>query len=201
MITDVTRRAARVYAVALMLSAAAGCAGTGGLGNILGGVLGQGQGNQVYGYVQGVDTRYRQIAIQQNNGQSVWVAYDNNTQVVFNNQNYSVTALENGDQVTANVQDNGNGSYYTNYIQVNQSVRGSTGSMQSQAYQGRVAQVDRGNGWFTVDVSNYPRIQVVLSPQVSTSDVGRFNGLRSGDYVRFYAIPLGGSRVQLQQFY
>ncbi|HEY2065033.1 MAG TPA: hypothetical protein VGG84_03670, partial [Gemmatimonadaceae bacterium] len=177
------------------------CSSTGGLGNILGGVLG-GQGNQVSGYVQGVDTRNRQIAVQQSNGQTLWVAFDNNTQVAYNNQNYPITALENGDQVTANIQDNGNGAYYTNYIQVNQSVRGSgsaNGSVRS--LQGNVAQVDRSNGWFTIDASNYGRVQVVLPPQMSRADLDRFNNLRSGDYVRLYALPVGGSRMQLQQFY
>jgi hypothetical protein len=64
-----------------------------------------------------------------------------------------------------------------------------------------VAQIDRANGWFTVDASNYGRVQVVLPPQPSRADLNRFNNLRSGDYVRFYALPFGGSRVQLQQFY
>ena len=194
-------RHARMSTAALMLVTLGACSSTGGLGSILGGVLG-GQGNQVSGYVQGVDTRNRQIAVQQSNGQALWVAYDNNTQVVYNNQNYPVTSLENGDQVTANVQDNGNGAYYTNLIQVNQSVRGggsANGNVQS--LQGNVAQVDRANGWFTVDASNYGRVQVVLAPQPSRADLNRFNNLRSGDYVRFYALPAGGSRVQLQQFY
>jgi hypothetical protein len=194
-------RHARASAVALMLITLGACSSTGGLGNILGGVLG-GQGNQVSGYVQGVDTRNRQIAVQQSNGQTLWVTFDNNTQVAYNNQSYPITALENGDQVTANIQDNGNGAYYTNYIQVNQSVRGSgsaNGSVRS--LQGNVAQVDRANGWFTIDASNYGRVQVVLPPQMSRADLDRFNNLRSGDYVRLYALPVGGSRMQLQQFY
>src|SRR5665213_3604988 len=85
------------------------------------------QARERNGGVQGVDTRSQRIAIQQSNGQSVWIRYDNNTQVVYQNQNYSPTALENGDQVTANIQDAGNGSYYTSYVLVNQSVRGSNG--------------------------------------------------------------------------
>jgi hypothetical protein len=198
----VVRQAARSSAAALMLVTLGACSSTGGLGNILGGVLGGGQGNQLSGYVQGVDTRNRQIAVQQSNGQTVWVAYDNNTRVVYNNQNYPITALENGDQVTANVQDTGNGAYYTDLIQVNQSVRGS-GSVNgnAQSLQGNVAQVDRANGWFTVDASNYGRVQVVLPAQLSRADLDRFNNLRPGTYVRFYALPLGGSRMQLQQFY
>ena len=203
MTMTVVRQAARRNAAALLLATLGACSSVGGLGNILGGVLG-GQGNQVSGYIQGVDARNRQIAVQQSNGQTLWVGYDANTQVVFNNQNYPITALESGDQVTANIQDNGNGAYYTNLIQVNQSVRGSnTGTVNgsAQSFQGNVAQVDRANGWFTIDASNYGRIQVVLPGQLSRSDLDRFNTLRSGDYVRFYAFPAGGSRVQLRQFY
>lgn len=201
MTMTVIRRVAHSGAATLMLATLGACSSVGGLGNILGGVLG-GQGSQLSGYVQGVDTRNRQIAVQQSNGQTIWVAYDNNTQVVYNNQNYPVTALENGDQVTANIQDAGNGSYYTNLVQVNQSVRGGgSGGGSAQSLQGAVAQVDRANGWFTVDVNSYGRVQVVLPSQLNRADFDRFNSLRPGDYVRFYALPLGGSRVQLQQFY
>lgn len=45
-----------------------------------------------------MDTRSQQIAIQQSNGQTIAVNYDNQTQVVYQNQNYPPTALENGDQ-------------------------------------------------------------------------------------------------------
>jgi outer membrane lipoprotein SlyB len=197
------RRVAFAAAVAML----AGCSSTGGLGSILGSVLGNGggatQGNQLYGSVQGVDTRSQRIAIQQSNGQSVWIRYDNNTQVVYQNQNYSPTALESGDQVTANIQDDGNGSYYTSYVLVNQSVRGSNGGQPGnmQAFQGTVRQVDRQNGAFAMDESNFGRITVVLANGVSRAGVDRFNTLRAGDFVRFYGYAAGNSAVQLRQFY
>ncbi len=197
----------RRVAFAAALAMLAGCSSTGGLGSILGSVLGNGggatQGNQIYGSVQGVDTRSQRIAIQQSNGQSVWIRYDNNTQVVYQNQNYSPTALENGDQVTANIQDAGNGSYYTSYVLVNQSVRGSNGGQPGnvQTFQGTVRQVDRQNGAFAMDESNFGRITVVLANGVSRADVDRFNTLRAGDFVRFYGYSTGNSAVQLRQFY
>lgn len=203
----IASRIARRTAVVLSLALLGACSSTGGLGNILGSVLGNGTGggqaNQLSGSVQGVDTRSQRIAIQQSNGQSVWVSYDNNTQVVYQNQNYSPTSLENGDQVTASIQDNGNGSYYTKYVQVDQSVRGSNGAQPSnvQTFQGAVRQVDRQNGVFTIDDNNYGRLTVVLSNGVSRADVNRFNNLRSGNVVRFYGYPTGNSQVQLRQFY
>ncbi|GAC1485903.1 MAG: hypothetical protein NVS1B5_07940 [Gemmatimonadaceae bacterium] len=187
---------------ALMIASLGACAGTN-LGNVLGSVLGGGaQSGQLSGTIRGVDTRSQQLAIQQVNGQTVPIYYDNQTRVVYQNQNYSPTALENGDQVTARVQANGN-SYYTDYVQVDQSVSGGGvgASSNMQSLQGTVRQVDRRNGVFTVDVNNYTTLTVTLSGNLTTNDLNTFNNLRSGDFVRFYGTYLNGSTVVLSQFY
>lgn len=191
----------RSAAAALMVAATA-CAGN--LGNILGGVLGNGgaSGNQLSGTIRGVDTRYQQISIQTSNGQTVPVSYDNQTQVVYQNQNYPPTSLEYGDQVTARVQANGN-SYYTDYIQVDQSVNNGNGSISSgnvQSLQGTIRSIDRRNGVFTVDIGNYNTVSVTMPYNASSNDVNRFNSLRNGDFVRFYGVYTGQSQVQLRQF-
>ncbi len=195
-----TQRIKRGAAVALMIASIGACAGNQ-LGNILGGVLGggQAQSGQLSGTIRGVDQRSQLISIQQSNGQTVPVAYDNQTQVVYQNQNYSPTSLENGDRVTARVQANGN-SYYTDYVQVDQSVNGAGSSSNLQQLQGTVRQVDRRNGVFTVDVNNYNTLTVTLPSSLSSSDVNRFNNLRSGDFVRFYGTFLNSTQVQLRQF-
>ena len=192
-------------AAALIVASLGACAGAGNLGNILGSVLGGGAGaqsGQLSGTIRGVDTRSQQIAIQQSNGQTVPVYYDNQTQVVYQNQNYSPTALESGDRVTARVQANGN-NYYTDYVQVDQSVTGNgTGSSSNvQMLQGTVRQVDRRNGLFTMDINNYTAVTVTLPYNVSNADLNRFNMLRSGDVVRFYGTYLNASQIQLSQFY
>lgn len=188
---------------ALIMASLSACAGN--LGNVLGSVLGggTGQSNQLSGTIRGVDSRSQQISIQASNGQTVPVAYDNQTQVVFQNQNYSPTALEYGDRVTARVQANGN-SYYTDYIQVDQSVSGSgsaTTSGNVQLLQGTVRQIDRQNGVFTMDMNGSNTLTVTLPNNVTTSDVNRFNSLRSGDFVRFYGAYLNNAQVQLRNFY
>ncbi|MDP9201401.1 MAG: hypothetical protein M3P26_05660 [Gemmatimonadota bacterium] len=193
----------RGAAVALLVASLGACAGNS-LGNILGSVLGGGAqsgSGQLAGTVRGVDTRSQQISIQQSNGQTVAVNYDNQTQVVYQNQNYSPTALENGDQVTARVQANGN-NYYTDYVQVDQSVRGTTNGTSSnvQLLQGTVRQIDRANGLFTVDVNNYNTLTVSLPYNLSNNDINRFNSLRAGEFVRFYGAFLTNSRVELRQF-
>ena len=187
-------------AMACLLVASGACSQ---LGSILGGMGGTGQqANQVSGYVEGVDTRSQQIAIQASGGQRVVLSYDNQTSVVYQNQNYPVTALERGDQVTARVQSTTGGAYYTDLIQVDQSVSGSsnTGSGQVQSLQGTVGQIDRSTGQFRLDGTSSSVI-VTLPYNVRQSDVATFNNLRVGDRVRLYGVFLNNSRVELRQFY
>jgi len=194
-------RIKRVAAAALMVASVGACSQ---LGNVLGGVAGgtgTGQSSQLSGMIRSVDSRSQQIAIQTSNGQTVPLSYDSQTQVVYQNQNYSPTALEYGDQVTARVQPAGN-SYYTDYVRVDQSVGNSNGSVSSnvQLLQGTVRQVDRRNGLFTIDMNNYNTLTVTLPPNVSSNDINRFNNLRSGEFVRFYGRFLSSAQIQLTQF-
>lgn len=199
----ILQRAGRTTAVAFALVAMSACANSG-LGNILGSVLGGG-GNELAGTVQGVDTRNQQIGITQTNGQAVGVRYDNNTRVIYQNQNYSVTALESGDQVVARIQDQGNGNYYTDSIQVTQSVQSSGGagggSANVQSFQGTVRQVDIQNGLFTIDAGTGYVVTVSMPYNPTRSDLNRFQNLRQGDAVRFYGVYLNNTRIELRQFY
>ena len=201
------QRAARGAAAILALGVTLRACANATLGNVLGGVLGgTGQQNQVSGIVRGVDSRAQQIVLQTQDGQSVGLYYDNQTQVVYQNQQYSVTNLERGDQVTARIQQTNNGAYYTDLVQVDQSVSGpggggtTTSSGAVQALQGNVRQVNTANGWFTMDVGN-TTLEVTLPYNVRRADVDRFNSLRRGDYVRLYGVFLNNTRVELRQFY
>ncbi len=203
------QQAARRGVAILAVAATGACSSTGGLGTILGGVLGQGQGGQggqVSGTVQSINTRYQQVNLQQSNGQNITLGYDNQTQVVYQNQNYSVNNLEYGDRVTARVQ-NGNSSnsqYYTDLIQVDQSVSGNSGGVGTgtnvQLFEGTVRQIDRTNGIFTVNGTNYGGLTVSLPYNPRQADVNKFSSLRQGEYVRFYGILLNNNRVELRQF-
>ena len=202
-------RAGRTGAVSLLVLAAAACSSTGGLGNILGSVLGGGSGSQVSGTVQGLNTRNQQIGLQQSNGQTLTLNYDNNTQVVYQNQNYSVSSLEYGDRVTARVsnQNNSSGGYYTDLIQVDQSVssNGSTGGVSGsnnvQTFEGTVRNIDRTNGLFSLEARNYGSMTVSLPYNIRQTDLNRFQNLRNGDYVRLYGVALNNTRIELRQFY
>jgi hypothetical protein len=197
-------RAARGGAAGLMLLAAAACSNNSSLGDILGGVLGGGGGSQISGSIAGVNTRLQQVGIQQSNGQTVTVSYDNNTQVVYQNQNYPVTSLEYGDQVTARVSNsnNTNSSYYTDLIQVNQSVSTSGGTSGNlQTFEGTVRAIDRTNGYFSISSNNYGTLTVSMPYNPRSTDLNRFNSMRVGDFVRIGGLMLNNSRVELRQFY
>jgi hypothetical protein len=200
---SILRHASRLGATAFTLAFTTACSS--GLGGVLGSVLGGGgQSNQISGTVQGVNQNRQQITIQQSNGQAVAVSYDNQTRVVYQNQNYSVSSLEYGDRVTANLQQAQNGAYYTDYVQVDQSVSTSTQSGGAvgnvQTIQGTIRQVDSRNGLFTVEAGNYGVLTVSLPYNPRSTDINRFNSLRSGDYVRFSGVFLNNQRVELRNF-
>jgi hypothetical protein len=206
--TMVLRRRARNGAAILLLCAASACSGAGGIGDVLGSVLGggqQAQAAQAQGSIRAVDSRSQQISLQLTNGQTVALAYDNQTKVVYQNQLYSVSNLESGDEVVLRVRDVGNGTYYTDSIHVTRSVSssggGSSGSSANvQSLQGTVRQIDRANGLFSLDAGNV--LLTVSMPYGATrADVTRFQNLRPGDNVRFYGVFLNNTRVELRQFY
>jgi hypothetical protein len=192
------RRGAAAVSTLVVLAA---CSNTG-LGNVLGSVLGG--GGKVSGYVQGVDTRSQIIALQSSNGQTVNLQYDNQTKVVYNNQNYPVTSLDRGDQVTASVQTTRNNEYYTDLVEVDQPVQGSNGSTASgnvQTIQGTVRGIDTQNGLFSLDLGTGTRVTVSMPYSPSRADRYRFQYLRQGDYVRIAGVYLNNTRVELRQFY
>ena len=108
----------RLVALAAMLSAT-GCAQAGALGEILGGVMGpqgegqQGQGGQVVAEIQQIDARQGVMQIRTQNGQTGTVRFDQNTRVVYQQREYNVTALERGDVVAFQVQQDQRGNAYT----------------------------------------------------------------------------------------
>lgn len=201
------RRGALTLAL-LALSSASACSSAGALGSVLGSVLGGGaqqqQANQVSGTVLGVDSRSQSITLRQSNGQNIALVYDNSTKVVYQNQNYAVSNLENGDVVTARIQQTNNNSYYTDLVQVDQSVSstssGSNSNAQVQQLQGTVRQVDLNGGLFTIQGSNNVTITVSMPYNPTRADLARFQQLRNGDVVRFSGVYLNNTRVELRQF-
>jgi hypothetical protein len=113
------RRATFILA-ALLITAACGSMGDGGLGSIGDIILGSPsstQSSDVKGTVASIDTGARRIDLNvtyinnlrdNNNGQRGSIYYDSNTRVTYNNQSYAVTDLERGDEIEVQgVADNG----------------------------------------------------------------------------------------------
>jgi hypothetical protein len=104
------RRATFVLA-ALLMTAACGSMGSGGLGSIGDIILGSPsstQSSDVKGTVSAIDTNAHRVDLDvtyvnnlrdTNNGQAGSIYYDNNTRVTYNGKDYAVTDLERGDQV------------------------------------------------------------------------------------------------------
>lgn len=111
------------------LLAACGSTGLGDLGSIFGSPS-TSQPSDVQATVNSIDTNARRIDVnintvnnlrQTSTGQSIY--YDANTKVVYQNNNYSVTDLERGDQISVRGH-NDNGRYVAETITVTRNVRG-----------------------------------------------------------------------------
>ena len=188
-------------AALIALVAAGGCAQAGTLGDILGGVM-NAPAQTMSGTIQGVDTRAQQVFVRTTDNQTVAISYDDRTAVVYQQQNYPVTALESGDAVTVRLTQTTNGGYYTDRIDVTQSTSTSSGSNANvTTIQGNVRQIDVTNGMFTLATSNEGVLTVTLPYNPRSADVDKFRNLRSGDFVRLYGTYLTQTRVELRQFY
>jgi hypothetical protein len=204
----------RLAAVAAMLSAT-GCAQAGAIGDILGGVLapqgqqGQGQGGQVVGEVLAVDTRQQVIQLRTQNGQTGNVFFDQNTRVVYQQREYNVTALERGDVIAIQVQQDQRGNAYTNYILVQQSVQDRGGTSQGgtynggatgvQRFSGTVGNIDTQRGTFELRTQSGAAL-VALPYGVSAQDSQRFRSLRSGQNVTLDGRFIAQGRIEFQRF-
>ncbi|HEV7589215.1 MAG TPA: hypothetical protein VGO40_13960 [Longimicrobium sp.] len=196
--------------------AVTGCSQLGTLGNVLGGVMQPGAGSgsaQVTGTVRYVDTQRQMLQVTTQNGQNGNVYFDNRTQVVYQQQNYPVTALEQGDEVTMQLQQDQQGNYYTNYIMVTRSVTNNGGYNNTGGYnnggynngsqvqaEGRVGWVDYQRGQFSL-VTNRGTYTVMMPYSSSASDTNQFRSLRQNSYVRVQGQMVSNNQIQLTRFY
>lgn len=115
-----------IFALAAGLMVSSGCSNLGSVGDILGSVLGgqrQQQQQQVEAEIQQVDASNGRIYVRTQDGQTGTIRVDSQTQVVFNNQRYPVTALERGDIVRIQMQQTQNNELYATRIDVVRSAR------------------------------------------------------------------------------
>lgn len=127
------RRATLALTVLLLTAACGSMGGDGGLGSIGDIILGSPSSTQtsdVRGEVTYVDSRERRIDLDvtyinnlrdNNNGQRGSIYYDDQTRVVYQNNEYRVTDLERGDEISV-VGVNDNGRYVARTITVTRDV-------------------------------------------------------------------------------
>lgn len=194
-------RAVLAIPLSLGLSACAGnLGGLGDIGDILGGTLGGGQ-NQVRAEIQGIDTNRQTIEVVTEDNQRGAVRYDGNTQVIYRQQQYPVTALERGDIVVMQIQQGTSGETYVGRIDVEQSVQErSGGSGQLQTVSGSVSQIDRSQGAFLLRTQQGSTVTVTLPYNPASQTVDRFNRLRQGDYVTVEGTFISQSRLEIYRF-
>lgn len=198
--------------VALALSTLSGCAGTnlGALGDILGGVMNPGGGQQqqqqgqVVAEIQSVDTRQQVIQIRTQQGQTGSVFFDQNTVVIYQQQQYPVTALERGDVASIQIQQTSQNQLYASRIDVQQSVQERSGQTsgangQLQQLSGRVGQIDHERGMFQLQTQQGTLVVTLrYNPGQATTDY--FRRLRTGDNVRVEGVHTGNGRFELSRF-
>jgi hypothetical protein len=160
--------------------------------------------SDIVGEVQYVDTRAREVEIRTDSGRTSVVSYDNNTQVVYRQRNYSVDNLERGDYIAARVQQDRDGRPVANSITVRESVqdRGSSGGGRGRfdRAEGRVEYVDARRGTFEIRDQRNRLIVVSVAFNSPRAVMDQFNRLRNGDYVRIEGRSVNADRFELENF-
>jgi hypothetical protein len=160
--------------------------------------------SDIVGEVQYVDTRAREIEIRTDSGRTSAVRYDNNTQVVYQQRNYSVDNLERGDYIAARVQQDRDGRPVANSITVRESVqdRGYRGGGRGRfdRAEGRVEYVDARRGTFEIRDQRNRLIVVSVAFNAPRPVMDQFNRLRNGDHVRIEGRSVSTDRFELENF-
>jgi hypothetical protein len=189
--------------LSLAILASIGCnelSQIGGLGDY--GVFGN---SDVVGEVEDVDNRAREIEIRTDSGQTAVVRYDDQTQVIYRQRNYSVANLERGDYIAARVQRDRDGRDFADTITVRESVQERSGTGRQTGsrldrLEGRVESVDSRGGTFGIRDSRNRVISVSVAFNAPRSVRDRFDRLRSGDYVRIEGRAAGRDQFDLENF-
>jgi len=190
----------RIFGILVLAVALTGCdelARVGDLGNY------GSFGSDLVGEVEYVDTGAREIEIRTDSGATSVIRYDDQTQVIYQQRNYSVANLEPGDYIAARVQQDRDGRNYTDTITVREGVqdRGNRrGSARLDRIEGRVESIDERRGTFELRDSRSRLIVVAVPFNAPRSVIDRFNRLRKDDYVRIEGRAAGAERFDLESF-
>lgn len=175
-----------------------------GMGDYGGGTA---QDSEVVGEVEYVDTRAREIEVRTDAGRTTRVRYDDRTQVIYRQRNYSPTNLERGDYIAARIQQDREGRRYADTITVRESVQdrtgrsgGGSGYDRYDRLDGRVEYIDARRGTFELRDSRNRLIVVSVPFNAPRQVIDRFNRLRDGDNVRIEGRSVANDRFELESF-
>ena len=160
-------------------------------------------GGDVIGEVENVNTRAQEIEIRTDTGRTSVIRYDDQTQVIYRQRNYSVANLETGDYIAAQVRQDRDGKNYTPTITVRESVqeRGDRrGAGRLDRIEGRVEYVDQRRGTFELRDPRSRLIIVSVAFNAPRAVIDQFNRLRNGDYVRVEGHAVNADRFDLENF-
>jgi hypothetical protein len=186
----------------------AGCPELSQIGGLdgLGGGYGGASGTDVVGEVEYVDSRAREIEVRTDRGRTAILRYDDRTQVIYRQRNYSVSNLERGDYIAARVRQERDGKDYTDTITVRESVQDRSGSARGGSrggydqVDGRVEYIDPRRGNFELRDSRNRMVIVSVPFNAPRQVMDRFNRLREGDSVRIEGRSVGNDRFELENF-
>jgi hypothetical protein len=164
--------------------------------------------DEIVATVERVDTGFREINLRPNDGRTRVVGYSTDARVMYRGREYPVSQLQSGDVVVMQLKQDSRGNSYTDLIRVQESIRDRDQSRGDasrpgtgiQTVDGRVEQVDFQRNSFEMRDQSRERVLVSLPDNARRSDVDRFRGLRSGDYVRVEGRFLDRERFELDSF-
>lgn len=112
----------------------------------------------IRGTVRYIDTSRRTIELDRGSGTTMYVEFDTNTPVRYNNQTYNPVDLERGDEIDVRARDLGNGRFLASDISVIRSISSGSGgntSTQTATVRGTVRNVDTVRRTIELESSNW----------------------------------------------
>jgi len=161
-------------------------------------------GTTVRGTVRYIDTARRTIEVDRGNGSLMYVEYETNTPIRYNNQTYNVTDLERGDEIEVRFTDLGGNRFRATDVTVLRNVSsgsmgsGSTSSTNYSTIRGTVRSVDTSRRTIELESatwtsnfnsgtgSNSSRVIVSYDTNTNVDVSGRLHpvsGLERGDVI------------------
>jgi len=142
--------------------------------------------DHLYGQVRSVDVRRGYLGIEQDRGRDYAVRFDGRTRVVYGGRVYPVGSLRRGDLVRVRLQYEWHGDPWADLIELRREPRGGRDVVTGprvERWNGVVARVDSGRGWFVLDRGRGAEVRILIARDGRRDDRDRMGRLRQGQRV------------------